>query len=227
MLEDFAAVHAQMPRRPGRGHATVRIQKIVEAAVGENLGVQDAAIGAGALAFGGGDHDGAGAVAEEDAGAAVFPIEDARHGFGADDERGLGLAAADEIVGDGEAINEARADRLNVEGRAARHTEAGLNLGRGRRESLVGRRRGDDDDVDIVGFHAGIIERASRGFKGEIGGGFAFARDMAALDAGARHDPGIGGVDHLGQIVIGENLVRQMGAAADNDGTRDGHETAA
>ena len=33
------------------------------------------------------EHDGAGAVAEEDAGGAVGPVEDAREGLGADDER--------------------------------------------------------------------------------------------------------------------------------------------
>ena len=69
-------------------------------------------------------HDGAGAVAEQHAGAAVLPVEDAREGFGADDEGALELAGLEEVVGDGERVDEARAHRLHVEGRALGDAEA-------------------------------------------------------------------------------------------------------
>ena len=44
------------------------------------------------------------------------------------------LAHLDEIVGHGERIDEAAADRLHIEGGAPAHAEARLDLGRGRRE---------------------------------------------------------------------------------------------
>ena len=63
------------------------------AAVGAQMGRQQAAVGGlPVLLLGAQDH-GAGAVAEQDAGAAVLPVEQAREGLGADHERGLGLAA--------------------------------------------------------------------------------------------------------------------------------------
>ena len=43
----------------------------------------------------GAEHDRAGAVAEEDAGRAIGPVEDAREGLGADDQRLLRLAGRD------------------------------------------------------------------------------------------------------------------------------------
>ena len=70
------------------------------------------------------EHDRAGAVAEQHAGGAVVPVENAREGFGADHERALERASVQEIVGGRQPIHEARADRLQVEGRAAGDAEA-------------------------------------------------------------------------------------------------------
>jgi hypothetical protein len=64
------------------------------------------------------EHDGAGAVAEEHAGGAVLPVEDAREGFGADDERALVGARDQELVGHRDRVDEARAHRLHIEGGA-------------------------------------------------------------------------------------------------------------
>ena len=44
------------------------------------------------------------------------------------------------------------------------------------------------------------------------------ARDMALADAGALADPFVGGVDALGEIVVGDDVVRQIRAAADDAG---------
>jgi hypothetical protein len=61
-------------------------------------------------------------------------------------------AGADELFGRGQRIGEAGAHRLQVEGRAAvGDAQARLQQRRGAREDVVGRRRGDDDQVDVGG----------------------------------------------------------------------------
>ena len=104
MAEDFLALHAQMAGRAGS--RTARHRHRACRAAGRrriDLGVEHAAVGIVALALVGLQHDRAGAVAEQHAGAAVVPVEDARHGLGADHQHGLGLAGADEVVGDRQA----------------------------------------------------------------------------------------------------------------------------
>jgi len=68
---------------------------------------QDAAIGRGAGLLLRLEHDGAGAIAEQHAGRAVVPVEDAREGLGADHQRPLVRACAQERVGDRERVDEA------------------------------------------------------------------------------------------------------------------------
>ena len=63
-------------------------------------------------------HDGAGAIAEQHAGAAIVPVENSRECLGADHQRALERAGAQEIVGGGKREDEPRAHRLQVEGRA-------------------------------------------------------------------------------------------------------------
>ena len=63
-------------------------------------------------------HDGAGAVAEQHAGAAVVPVENARECLGADHQRALEGAGAQQVVGGREREDEAGAHRLQIERRA-------------------------------------------------------------------------------------------------------------
>ena len=60
----------------------------------------------------------------------------------------------------------------------------------------------------------------------QVGGGLALGRDVALADAGALHDPFVGGVDHPRQLGIGEDAARQIAAAAEHDRTQHGHEAA-
>ena len=53
-------------------------------------------------------HDGTGAVAEQHAGAAVLPIEDAREGLGADDQSCSRLTEAQRVIGDRKGKNKPR-----------------------------------------------------------------------------------------------------------------------
>ncbi len=93
VLEDFLALHAQMAGRLGQGRAAVDIEQVMQPAVREQLGVEDAAVGIGPLPLARLHHEGAGAVAEQDAGRAVGPVEQLRHRLGADQKDGLGLPA--------------------------------------------------------------------------------------------------------------------------------------
>ena len=66
----------------------------------------------------------------------------------------------------------------------------------------------------------GIGERRARGMQREVGGQFAGGRDMAFADAGALHDPFVGGLHRLCQFVVAENSRRQIAAAAEHHRTQ-------
>ena len=61
-----------------------------------------------------------GAVAEQHAGAAVLPVQDARVDLGADHQHAVRLAGADHRVGDRKRVDEAGAGGGEVEAEAAR-----------------------------------------------------------------------------------------------------------
>ena len=165
-------------------------------------------IGQRARAFAGAQDHRAGAVAEQHAGRAVGPVHQPRHGLGADHQNRLRLPGLDEIVGHRQRIDEARAHRLHIEGSAARHAQPRLHARGGGGKGFVRRRRGADDEVEFVNADAGIGERRLGRLQRQIGRHLAIARDVAAADAGALDNPFVGGVDALGQFVIGDDIVR-------------------
>ena len=169
-----------------------------------------------AFAFMGLQHHRACAVTEQHAGGAVGPVQKARHGFRADQKHGVGLAAADEIVGHRQAIDEAGADRLHVEGRTMGHAQSRLHAGGGGGKGFV-RRGGAADDRCRVRPHRCRRRpgRARRPAPGRMS--FRPSLTNASLaDAGALADPCVGRIHLLGEIVVGDDLLRQIGAAADN-----------
>ena len=107
----------------------------------------------------------------------------------------LNWPGLEEIVGDRQGVDEARADRLHVEGRALGDAEAGLDAHGGGREGAVGRRGGADDEVDVDRVDAGAHQRLARGGDAEIGRQLAIVGDVALLDAGALADPRVVGID--------------------------------
>ena len=114
-------------------------------------------------------HHGAGAVAEEHAGGAVGPVEDAREGLRPDDQRAPALPGPQHRVGVADGEDEAGADRLQVEGRAVRAMpSASCTATARRREGVVGRRGRQHDQVDVGGREAGIRECAERRLRGQV-----------------------------------------------------------
>src|ERR1700730_13595556 len=93
-------------------------------------------------------HDRASTVAEQYAGGAVAPIEDARKGLRADHQRTLECAGLEQTVDGRKPEHEARTHCLQIEGGTAGNAETGLDGDRGRWEGIVGGggrgRRGND-----------------------------------------------------------------------------------
>ena len=86
------------------------MEQIPEPAIGLDVGGKDAAVPIPAL-----EHDGSGAVAQQNAGAAVFPVDDGGEPFGSDDQYMLGLAQTDAVVGLLEGVDESRTTGRNIE----------------------------------------------------------------------------------------------------------------
>ena len=94
-------------------------------------------------------NDGTGAVAEQHAGAAIVPIENARIDLRADDECVTRHAACNHSISERQCVNESRTHGLQIKCRAAMRAQFFLQDARGRRKNHVRRRRRDDHDVDL------------------------------------------------------------------------------
>ena len=82
-----------------------------------------------------------------------------RKGLGADHQRALVRAGAQEFLRRHESIDEAGADRLQVEGGALDNAKIGLDLSGDRGKRVVGRRRGDDDEIDVGSLEPAAAQR--------------------------------------------------------------------
>ena len=185
-LEHRLPVHAQ--EGIAGGHAPADLTGNGQDAVVAAVGVKGA--GQQARLIGSFHHHGTGAVTEQDAGAAVLPVEDARKHLGADHQRALMRAGADELFGDGHGVDKTAAHRLHVEGRCA-IDDAELVLQQGRRTGkyVVGSGGRDDDQIDVPGLPSGRLQRAPAGFQRQVAAGDAGRCQMAVADAGSLDDP--------------------------------------
>ena len=104
--------------------------------------------------------------------------------------------------------------------------ERGLHRDRAGREGVIRRRGGEHDQVDRLRIEMGMRERRARRMRRHVRGEFAGRGDAPLVDAGALHDPFVGGVDLARQIGVGEDLVRQVAAAAEDNRTTYSHEAA-
>ncbi len=179
-----------------------------------SVGVEPGREDAGVAALLSREHDRAGAVAEQDAGRPVLPVEDSAERLRADHQSVIGHAALQHIVGDRQRVEEAGADRLDVEGDAIVDAECGLDQGRARREGLVGGRRGEHDQADLLGLDPGRGERLPRCLGRQRRRRLAVGGDVARFDAGPLDDPFVGRLDPLGELGIGHAPQRQRRSGA-------------
>ena len=106
------------------------------------------------------EHDRAGTVAEQDAGAAILPVEHAAEGLCADHQRLRAHAGAQQRIGGRERVEEARAHRRDIEGDpAGLASEQRLDLRGGGGKGVVGRGGGEHDQVDLGRLDARRLER--------------------------------------------------------------------
>ena len=135
------------------------------------------------------EHHGTRAVAEQNAGGAIGEIEQARKHFGPDHQGPVGRTALDHGIGHGQGVDEAAADRLDVERRAARGAQLVLQQRGGGGKHHVGRRRCHDDEIQIVGLQSCCRQGALRGFERQVAAADIGRSEMTRVDARPLHDP--------------------------------------
>src|SRR5262249_53676543 len=117
------------------------------------------------------------------------------------------LSAPHEGVADGEPVDEPGAGGRQIEGAAAWHgADLPLHERRGGGERVVAGDRPEDDAVDGGRIDARLLAGGERRLGGEVARGQRRVQDVALADAGALDDPGVGGVDHLGHVGVGQDL---------------------
>src|SRR4030088_1687251 len=126
------------------------------------------------------------------------------------------LARPDHFVGDRERVYEAAADCLNIERCAALHSQLRLHDASRARKDVVGGRRSRDDEIDFLRNDSRRGKRRAARLDTQIAGGLRGFGDMTLADAGARPDPFVGGVHLFGQIVVGDDLRRQIAPGTDD-----------
>ena len=155
-------------------------------------------------------HGGRGAVAEQDAGRAVFPVQAAGKGFRAHEQDfGPGLSGKD-AVRHVQAVNEAGAGRVEVERhRPVRADFAADDAGRARAQ-VVGRTRRRQNMRDVFSRDAGIFKSFKRRFRARVGAVFVVRQHVPGLDPGPADDPFVVGVHQRHQVDVRDPLGRNI-----------------
>jgi hypothetical protein len=83
---------------------------------------------------------------------------------------------------------------------------------RGVGHHLVGGRRRDEHEVDLVERHRGAVQRLAAGADGEVGQPLARRRVAALPDAGAGLDPGVVDAQAPGDLGVGHDALGQCNA---------------
>ena len=210
MLVDFTALHGDEKvvahgiagLVPAAG-AAAHDDEVVQAAVA----LADAVLHAGQGVLGIAVQDaGAGAVAEEHAGAAVAPVDAAGKGLGAD-EKDLGSRIlAEQGVRQMQAVQEAGAGGAEVEGHGRTGTDVAADDA-GKRGAEMVRRTGGREDVGQPGsIETGIFQSLAGGMGPEVGGILFLRQAVTTLDAGTGGDPLVVGLHQFAQVIVGQDL---------------------
>ena len=185
------------------------------AAIGANVGGDNVAF----AFFRATQNCGTGAVPEENAGVAVFPVDEGREFFGADNERVFEGAVGDESLGNLHRVDEARARCGDVERYRSHAAQVLLNIASGGGGEGVGGDGGDDDELQVFCGDAGLFERFFSRFGGHVRGELVFGGDAALFDAGSARDPFVGGFNKGFEFGISENFFRKVTSRpGDHDG---------
>src|SRR5215467_5967139 len=115
-----------------------------------------------------------------------------------------GASVRDELVCSGEAIQEAAAGSLYVEG-STLCTQGMLYQIGSRRKWVIGADSSDYDESEILTFDSSPLQGLASRRDGEGGGSFSRHGDMALLDTTTRCDPLISGINHTLHVGVGED----------------------
>ena len=152
------------------------------------------------------EDDRACAIAEQDAGVPVAVIEEAGEQLRPDDQHVPGHPARDVCVRGGVGVHEPGTRGRHVHGRRPRVPDRFLDQRRGRRHPVVRREGGEQDEIDLVRVDAGGPDGAHGGHRRHGGRRLMGRRDASFPDARTRHDPFVGRIDHLRQVVVGQDV---------------------
>jgi len=84
---------------------------------------------------------------------------------------------------------------------------------------VIRRERREDDGVDVLRLEPRVLQRHAARRNREIARARAGVLDVATLaDAGALDDPLVGGGHELGEVVVGDDLRRDVVADAEDGG---------
>ena len=165
---------------------------------------------------------GAGSIAKEDAGVAIGPVDDRAEFVGPDDEGFFGRAGGDELPRQLHAVEKTGAGGRDVEAGGFGSAEGLLYETRGGGEGHVGCDGGDNDEIEVFGFDAGILQSIESSFDREIARRLVFRSNAALFDSRALNDPFVIGIDHALQVGVGQDFLRNVFAGAGNGDGADG-----
>src|SRR6266536_2035433 len=130
--------------------------------------------------------------------------------FGTDEQDVLVLARADPRVGDRQTIDEAAALIAHVDGRNVGEAELALQKDAVAGLKVVGGAGAVDDAVDVLRREARFGERLLRRLPRERDARIALVDPVARLDAAALHDPLVGRVHDLREVVVRNDARRDV-----------------
>ena len=151
------------------------------------------------------------------AAAAVGGVGEVGQLLDADHQDVLGAAAADHVVGQGDAVAVARARGGDVERRALDAEPVG-DHGGGRRGLVGVGHGGEDDRADLRRLQAGGGDRLAGGRLGHVDDRLVGGGEAPGDDAGALADPLVGGVDQVDDLGVGHHPLGPVAADAPDAG---------
>ena len=135
--------------------------------------------------------------------------------FRRDDEGCFCLPATNVLHGCFEGKQEAGAGSGYIESGCVDGADIGLYIAGGGGGKGVRCDGGYDEEVNLLRGDAGGFDGSLGCGSGHIAGLLAGCGNAALLDAGASHNPFVGGVHHFLQILVSEAAFRHIGACAD------------
>src|SRR5665213_2236616 len=144
-----------------------------------------------------------GAVAEQDATAAIGVIGDPAERFGAEHEYVIVQSRFDERRPGLKRVKKSAASGADVKRRRGMQPERRRNETGGGRENHFARNGSADNEVEIGGLQPGGLERFAGGAGGKRRRGFTLGGNSPFADAGTLHDPFVVGIDRFRKLGVG------------------------